>query len=143
MIYFTLYKLWQVANLFKDISPYPLPIRYDRTKVAIKIYDMISNSGGLVSFKTIDGDRYVTTTKQGDKVSEELLPDLEAYMENDSEDRFAAKGGEYDLELRKEERRKLTEKISEINLPFQDELKTIENDTNNGEGDGDDESQTE
>ncbi|MFZ0513296.1 MAG: hypothetical protein WAM14_16935 [Candidatus Nitrosopolaris sp.] len=104
---------------------------------------MISNSGGLVSFKTIDGDRYVTTTKQGDKVSEELLPDLEAYMENDSEDRFAAKGGEYDLELRKEERRKLTEKISEINLPFQDELKTIENDTNNGEGDGDDESQTE
>jgi hypothetical protein len=44
-IYFTLYKLWQVANSFKDISPYHLPIRYDRTKVAIKIYNMISNTG--------------------------------------------------------------------------------------------------
>jgi hypothetical protein len=141
--YFTLYMLWKIAKSFKDVSPYHLPITYDRTKVAIKIYDMISNSGGLVTFKTIDGDRYVTTTKKGDKVSEELLPDLEAYMENDSEDRFAAKGGiGYDPELQKDERRRLTEKISEINLPFQDELKTIEDDIDDVEGDGNDESQT-
>jgi hypothetical protein len=72
-----------------------------------------------------------------------LLPDLEAYMENDSEDRFAAKGVGYDPELQKEQRRRLTEKISDINLPFQDELKTIEDDIDDVEGDGDDESQTE
>ncbi|MGA9153506.1 MAG: hypothetical protein WBZ36_23250 [Candidatus Nitrosopolaris sp.] len=129
----------------KDVSPYHLPITYDRTKVAIKVYDMISNNGGLVTFKTIDGDHYVTTTKEGDNVSEELLPDLEAYMENDSEDMFVAKGGtRYAPELQKEERRRLTEKISKINLPFEDELKTIEDDIDDeGEADGDDENQTE
>lgn len=89
--YFTMYMLWKIANSFKDLSPWHLPITYDRTKVAIKIYDMISNNRGLVAVKTIDGDRYVTTTKEGDNVSEELLPDLEAYMQNDSEDRFVAK----------------------------------------------------
>ncbi|MFZ0510724.1 MAG: hypothetical protein WAM14_03885 [Candidatus Nitrosopolaris sp.] len=143
--YFTLYMLWKIAKSFKDVSPYHLSITYDRTKVAIKIYDMISNNGGLVTIKTIDGDQYVTTTKKGDNVSEELLPDLEAYVENDSEERFVAKGGttRYDPELQKEERRRLTEKISEINLPFEDELKTIEDDIDDGEGDGDDKSQAE
>jgi hypothetical protein len=74
-IYFTLYKLWQVANSFKDISPYHLPIRYDRTKVTIKVYNMISNTG-LVAVRKIDGDTYVTTTKKGDDVSERFLQDL-------------------------------------------------------------------
>jgi predicted transcriptional regulator len=45
------------------------------TKVAIKIYDMISNNG-LVSIKKIDGDTYVTTTAKGDDVSTKLLQDL-------------------------------------------------------------------
>jgi hypothetical protein len=136
-----MYMLWKIANSFKDLSPWHLPITYDRTKVAIKIYDMISNNGRLVTVKTIDGDHYVTTTKEGDNVSEELLPDLEAYMQNDSEDRFVTKGGiDYDPKLQKEERKRLAEKISEVNLPFQDELKTIEDDIDE---DGDDESQTE
>jgi hypothetical protein len=51
---FTLYKLWTIANSFKDISPWYLPITYDRTKVAIKIYNVISNAG-LVVIKKIDG----------------------------------------------------------------------------------------
>jgi hypothetical protein len=140
--YFTLYMLWKVANSFKDLSPWHLPITYDRTKVAIKIYNMICNDG-LVVIKKIDGDTYVTTTKKGDDKSEGLLPELMAYMENDSEDRLVAKGGTgYDPELQKEERRRLAEKISEINLPFEDELKKIQDEIDDGEGDGDDESQT-
>jgi hypothetical protein len=38
LIYFTLYKLSKVADSFKDINPYHLPINYDRSKVAIKVY---------------------------------------------------------------------------------------------------------
>lgn len=38
--YYTMYMLWKIANSFKDLSPWHLPITYDRTKVAIKIYDM-------------------------------------------------------------------------------------------------------
>jgi hypothetical protein len=141
--YFTMYKLWQIAKSFKDAPPYHLPITYDRTKVAEKVYNMISNNG-LVTIKKIDGGCYVTTTKKGDDESEALLKDLGAYMDNDSEDRFVAKGGTgYDHELQKEERKRLAERITEINLPFEDELKTIEDDIDDGEGDGDDESQTE
>jgi hypothetical protein len=51
-VYFTLYFLKEVANSFKDVSPYHLPIHYDRTKVAIRIYNMISNTG-LVAIKSI------------------------------------------------------------------------------------------
>ena len=31
--------------LGEDISPYHLPINYDRSKVAIKVYNMISSNG--------------------------------------------------------------------------------------------------
>ncbi|MGC1928787.1 MAG: hypothetical protein WA667_07405, partial [Candidatus Nitrosopolaris sp.] len=71
-IYFTLYRLKEVANSFKDISPYHLPICYDRTKVAIKIYNMISNDG-LVAIRKIEGDTYVTITEKGEHVSTKLL----------------------------------------------------------------------
>jgi hypothetical protein len=95
--------------------------------------------------KKIDGGSYVTTTKKGDDESEGLLKDLGAYMGSDSEDRFVAKGGTgYDPEVQKEERKRLVERITKINLPFNDELKTIEDDIDDeGEEDGDDESQTE
>jgi len=49
-IYFTLYALKEIASSFKDISPYHLPINYDRSKVAIKVYNMIS-SNDLVDIK--------------------------------------------------------------------------------------------
>ena len=133
-IYFSLYRLKEVANSFKDISPYHLPICYDRTKVAIKIYNMISNDG-LVAIRKIEGDTYVTITEKGEHVSTKLLPELIAYEEfanmnkkTDSDERFKAKGMRgYDPGLQRVEKR-LAEKISEINLPFEDELKTIEED---------------
>jgi hypothetical protein len=136
-IYFTLYKLWQVANSFKDISPYHLPIRYDRTKVAIKVYNMISNTG-LVAVRKIEGDTYVTITEKGDDVSTKLLQNFIAYGEltnmnkTYSEEKFKMKkGGKFgvgpDPGLQRVEKR-LAERISEINLPFEDELRTIEED---------------
>jgi hypothetical protein len=132
-IYFTLYALKEIANSFKDISPYHLPINYDRSKVAIKVYNMISNNG-LVDIKKIDGDTYVTITD----VSEKLLCELIAYEEfaiinkTDSDEPFKVKKGVksgvgYDPGLQRVEKR-LAEKISEINLSFEEELKTIEED---------------
>ncbi len=136
-LYFTLYSLKEIANSFKDISPYHLPIHYDRTKVAIKVYNMISNNG-LVDIKKVEGDTYVTITEKGDDVSTKLLRELIAYDEfanlnnTDSDETFKVKkGGKfgvgYDPGLQRVEKR-LAEKISEINLPFEQELRTIEED---------------
>ncbi|MGB6531516.1 MAG: hypothetical protein WBF33_25705 [Candidatus Nitrosopolaris sp.] len=115
----------EIANSFKDINPYHLPINYDRSKVAIKIFNMISNNG-LVDIKKIDGDTYITITKKGDDVSEKLLRELIAYEEfvnmnkTDSDEPFKVKKGVksgvvYDPGLQRVEKR-LAEKISEINL---------------------------
>ncbi|MFZ0513200.1 MAG: hypothetical protein WAM14_16435, partial [Candidatus Nitrosopolaris sp.] len=93
-IYFTLYQLSKVADSFKQTKPYHLPIHYDRTK-AIKIYNMVSKNG-LVIIKKIEGNTYVTTTKKGDEVSEQLLQNFIAYGEltnvnkTDSEEKFKA-----------------------------------------------------
>jgi hypothetical protein len=137
-IYFTLYALKEVANSFKDFSPYHVPIQYDRTKVAIKVYNMIASSG-LVDIKKIEGDTYVTITEKGDDVCTKLLKELFAYDEfanlnksTDSDDMFKVTkgvkfGAGYDPGLQSVERR-LAEKISEISLPFEEELKTIEED---------------
>jgi predicted transcriptional regulator len=129
--------LKEIANSCKDISPYHLPINYDRSKVATKVYNMISNNG-LVDIKKIDGDTYVKITERGDDVSEKLLRQLIAYEEfanmnkTDSDEPFKVKKGvksgvAYDRGLQRVEK-KLAEKISEINLPFEEELKTIEED---------------
>jgi hypothetical protein len=98
-IYFTLYKLWQVADSFKQIKPYHLPIHYDRTKVAIRIYTMISNNG-LVAIRKIEGDTYITVTEKGDDFSTQLLQALIAYEEltncvnkTDSDEPFKVKKG--------------------------------------------------
>jgi len=133
-IYFTLYGLGKVADSFKQIRPYLLAIHYDRTKVASRIYTMISNNR-LVAMRKMDGETYVKITEKGDDISNELLQELIAYGEianmnkkTDSEERFKAKGVlRYDPELQRVQKR-LGEKISEINLPFEDELKTIEDD---------------
>ncbi len=134
-IYFTLYALCQVADSLKRAMPYHLPIHYDRTKVAGRIYSLISNDG-LISIKKIDGGTYVTITEKGEETSIKLLQDLLAYKEitncvnkTDSDDTFQVKKGigiGYDP-LQKIERR-LADRILEINLPFEDELKTIEED---------------
>jgi hypothetical protein len=91
-IYFTLYKLWQVADSFKQIKPYHLPIRYDRTKVAIRVYTKMKKEKRWVNIMKRDGRTYVTTTKNGDKVSKNLLKELIDYMDNDSEEGFVVKG---------------------------------------------------
>jgi hypothetical protein len=83
-IYFTLYNLGKVADSFKQFGPY-LPIHYDRTKTAIRIYTTMSNSG-LVDIKKIDGDTYVTTTAKGDDVSAKSLQNLIAYGELTNKD---------------------------------------------------------
>jgi len=97
-IYFTLYALKEIANSFKDNSPYHLPINYDRTKIASKVYNMIS-SNGLVDIKKIGGDTYITITEKGDDVSERLLRELIAYEDfvnmnkTDSDEPFKVKKG--------------------------------------------------
>jgi hypothetical protein len=78
LIYFTLYKLSKVADSFKDAPPYYLPITYDRTKVAIKVYNMMSKNG-LVVIKNIEGNTYVTTTKKGDDVAKYIAGSYGTY----------------------------------------------------------------
>jgi hypothetical protein len=98
---------------------------------------MIS-SNGLVDIKKIGGDTYITITEKGDEVSEKLLRELIAYEEfanmnkTDTGEQFRVKKGVksgvvYDPGLQRVEKR-LAEKISEINLPFEEVLKTIEED---------------
>lgn len=134
-IYFTLYGLGKVAESFKLMGPHHAAIQYDRTKVATRIYNMISNNG-LVAIKKIGGETYITITEKGEDVTTKLLQELIAYEEfanmnrrTDYEEKFVSKGGNvsgrYDLGLQRVER-KLAEKISEINLQFEDELKTID-----------------
>jgi hypothetical protein len=87
-----------------------------------------------ILLKKIDGDTYVTITEKGDDVSEKLLRELIAYEEfanmnkTDSDEPFKVKkgakfGAVYDPGLQRVEKR-LAEKISEINLQFEDELTT-------------------
>ncbi len=132
-VYFTLYTLGKVADSFKKTMPYHIPIHYDRTKVAIRIYSMISNTG-LVDIREIEGGTYITITEKGEDTSTKVLQDLIAYEEitncvnkKDFDDAFQVRKGigiGYDP-LQKIERR-LTDRILEINLPFEDELKEIE-----------------
>jgi predicted transcriptional regulator len=78
LIYFTLYKLSKVADSFRYVPPYYLPITYDRTKVAIKVYNMMSKNG-LVVIKNIEGTTYVAITKKGEDLSEQFLQDVNTY----------------------------------------------------------------
>jgi predicted transcriptional regulator len=78
-IYFTLYKLSKVADSFKDVPPCHLPITFDRTKVAIKVYNMMSKNG-LVTIKSLEGTTYVAITKKGEDLSEQFLQDVNTYV---------------------------------------------------------------
>src|SRR5689334_9267580 len=130
-VYFTLYGLNKVAESFKQIGPYHLAINYDRTKVATRIYNMISNNG-LVAIRKIGGETYITITEKGEDVSAKLLQELIAYEEFANIDKKAdyvskgTKGGiEIDPGLQRVERR-LTEKISEINLQFESKTRKLD-----------------
>lgn len=72
-VYFTLYSLSKVARAFSS------PIHYDRTKVAIKVYKR-SEELGFVQIKKLNGETYITTTLEGDKICLKILSDLTALM---------------------------------------------------------------
>jgi len=80
------------------MGPYHAAIQYDRTKVATRIYNMISNNG-LVAIKKIGGETYITITEKGEDVTAKLLQELIAYEEfanmnrrTDYEEKFVSKG---------------------------------------------------
>lgn len=128
-IYFTLYGLGKVAESFKQIGPYNLAIYYDRTKVAIRIYNMISSTG-LVAIRKYEGDTYVTITDKGEDVSTKLLQEFIAYGEFASMNKtfvnLNLKGGvRHDPGLQRVEK-KLAERISEINLQFKSKRHTLD-----------------
>lgn len=68
-VYFTLYSLSKVAKAFNS------PIHYDRTKVAIRVYKK-SEELGFVQIKKIQGETYITTTLEGDRICLKLLSEL-------------------------------------------------------------------
>jgi len=76
--YFTLYAIGKVAESFKSIKPWHIPVHYDRTKVAKRIYEMVAKDG-YVDIKKVAGDMLITTTQRGDELCEGLLPDLITY----------------------------------------------------------------
>jgi hypothetical protein len=69
--------LGKVADSFKQIRPYNIPVHYDRIK-AFKIYTSMSNTG-LVVIKKIRSNTYVTTTKKGDDVSKYIAGSYGTY----------------------------------------------------------------
>jgi hypothetical protein len=107
--------------------------------VTARIYGMISNNG-LVAMRKINGGTYVKITEKGDDISNKLLQELIAYGEivnmnkeiivNPDPSVMAYQVGPDPglLAMQKRYLYLLAEKISYINLPFEDELKTIEED---------------
>jgi hypothetical protein len=71
-VYFTIYQLGKVADSFKQFEPHHQPIRYDRTKVAIRIYTMLSEKG-LVITKRREFVTYVAITQKGEDLLKELF----------------------------------------------------------------------
>lgn len=71
--YFTLYGLSKVAKAFSR------PIQYDRTKVAMRVYEK-SQELGFVQIKKVQGETFVTTTRTGDEICLKILLDLNALM---------------------------------------------------------------
>ena len=74
-IYFTLYGLGQVADHFREIGPYHIAIQYDRTRVANRIYTILSDNG-LVARRKIDGATYVSITEKGVDFLDKALQEL-------------------------------------------------------------------
>lgn len=87
--FFTLYSLGNVAKAFK------IPIHYDRTKVAANIYKK-AEENGLVEFKKVRGETYITTTAKGDELCMDVLKDFitlaRIHSNSSSDDRFTSKG---------------------------------------------------
>lgn len=87
--FFTLYSLGNVAKAFK------YPIHYDRTKVAANVYRK-AEENGLVEFKKVNGETYITTTAKGDELCVNVLKDFvtlaRIHSESTSKEGMISKG---------------------------------------------------
>lgn len=69
LYYFTISKLGKIASsLFT-------PIKYDRSRIALKIYK-ICQKYGYVNIKKVNGDTYVAVTKKGQDTSQKMIKNL-------------------------------------------------------------------
>jgi hypothetical protein len=144
-IYFTIYGLGRVAAYFESLKPFRTPIHYDRTTVAKRIYEMISKRG-WVDIKKHEGETYITTTEKGDEVCNKMLQEMVAIAEASSRaptlmkldlspnTYMVKKGGAKTQFLRDNANlkmlvEKLADDILEINLSFKDEIKSLEEDS--------------
>ena len=71
-VYFTLYGLGKIAESLKKSGPYRQLSRYDRTKIAGRVYTLLSDKD-LVIIKKIGPDTYITITQKGEDLSKEFL----------------------------------------------------------------------
>jgi hypothetical protein len=117
--FFTLYSLSNVAKAFRN------PIHYDRTKVASNIYKK-AEENGLVEFKKVNGETYITTTSRGDKLCINVLKDFitlaRIHSGSPSDNRFVSKGTKtlfLDREA-SEYFKSLFERINQLNTDFED-----------------------
>jgi hypothetical protein len=61
-VYFTLYGLGKIAESLKKFGPYRQLSRYDRTRIADRVYTLLSDKD-LVIIKKIGPDTYITITQ--------------------------------------------------------------------------------
>lgn len=118
--FFTLYSLGNVAKAFKN------PIHYDRTKVAANVYRKAEEKG-LVEFKKVNGETYITTTTRGDELCTNVLKDFitlaRIHEESSSDERFVSKGSSLFLGREASEYFKsLLQRINDLNSQFEEEI---------------------
>jgi hypothetical protein len=139
-LYFTNYSLNRIANYFKSVKPFYIPINYGRRKVAQKMYEILARHK-YVDLKKINGETYITTTVEGDEICHQLLRELITFAhlsdiapslkEADlSHEVFKIKKGTMGI-LRenanlKMAADKITEDFLELNSQFKEEIKGIE-----------------
>jgi hypothetical protein len=118
--FFTLYSLGNVAKAFKN------PIHYDRTKVAANVYRKAEEKG-LVEFKKVNGETYITTTTKGDELCINVLKDFitlaRIHGEPSSDDRFTSKGSSLFFDRKASEYSKaILQRINDLNCQFEEEI---------------------
>jgi hypothetical protein len=137
-IYFTIFGLWTIAK-----TSLSNPIKFDKTRVAIKVYRKVQKEE-LVVLRKSSGDDYVTLTDKGKAICGDMLPDLitlawihrnkpgkfDDYQPEDKDNYFGTRKGvkhhpfgSSDLQILLDE---LVEKTTQINRSLGDEISTLE-----------------
>ncbi|MFZ0895226.1 MAG: hypothetical protein WAZ77_12060 [Candidatus Nitrosopolaris sp.] len=62
----------KIAGSLKKSGPYLQLSRYDRTRIAGRVYTLLSDKD-LVIIKKIGPDTYITITQKGEAISKEFL----------------------------------------------------------------------